>query len=66
MKTVGTNLAFPFESGGRHELGLTKREYFAAMVLRAVTHHHAETSAARAVACADALIEALNAKEGKT
>jgi hypothetical protein len=46
--------------------GLTKREYFAAMAMQAcVAQNYIAGVAARdAVAYADALIEALNAKEG--
>jgi hypothetical protein len=62
MKTVGDDLAFPDAVGN----GLTKREYFAAMALQGLTEYTYKHAAEEAVKHADALIEALNAKEGET
>lgn len=56
-----------------HEYGLTKREYFAAMVVQGMTvngaemwNSHARTIAKQAVEITDALIEVLNEEETKT
>jgi hypothetical protein len=77
-KTEGSLPAFPIDSkinrwGDEMSgcVGLTKREYFAAMAMAGMLAPHlgmnegrtAPEYAVQAVKCADALIEALNAKE---
>jgi hypothetical protein len=60
-KTIGWTSAFPH---GALACGLTKREYFAACAMQGWLHYgHSAMAAKDAVAYADALIEALNAKE---
>lgn len=62
--------AFPNSSqGGSIQAGLTKREYFAALALQGLLsgpkNESPGTAAARAVQCADALIDALG-KSGES
>ncbi len=71
MKTHGTNQAFGFgyssEGQWTEYLGLTKREYFAAMAMQGTMASDingdwpdCKSQAEYSVKCADALIEALN------
>ena len=71
MKTHGTNQAFGFgyssEGQWTEYLGLTKREYFAAMAMQGTMSSDingdwpdCKSQAEYSVKCADALIEALN------
>ena len=74
--SVGEDLAFPFVEtramqGESINLGLTKRELFAAMAMQGIMAglpieavHSARTSAFLAVEHADALILALSRKDG--
>lgn len=68
-KTYASDTAFPVVGDTCDEfLGLTKREYFAAMALQAVDQQHfllCEEIAGRAVDIADELIARLN-QEPKT
>jgi hypothetical protein len=66
MKTVGDDDAFPHKS--QVGFSLTKREYFAALAMQTMQGvvDLPRAAAYEAVKYADALIEALNAKEGET
>lgn len=66
-KTTADDLAFPQHPNRFFDSGLTKREYFAAMVMQGITANMKlgedsgyETIAEWSVKQADALIEALN------
>lgn len=75
METLGDEVAFPsFDADGicqNHTLGLTKREYFAAMALQGLALVYAQgtiqmsakEAADMAVFLADALINRLNKEE---
>lgn len=64
MRTRSDDLAFPFDSVDAYGMGLSKREYFAAMAMQGLLSHSDWTqhqfAAQNAVIFADKLIEELN------
>lgn len=73
METKPNASAFPFQDNGSTvvpELGLSKREYFSAMIMQGLASNSqnientTKADAIIAVNAADQLILALNAKEG--
>ncbi len=59
----GADTAFAVASSNSYQPGLTKREYFAAVALQGLLNANSQTAedhAEQAIACADALIDALN------
>jgi len=67
MKTNPNDLAYPVMAQNHLHIGLTKREYFAAMAMQGIVSNHAmidttnwEWLSQESVKAADALINALN------